>query len=113
MRKHHPEKNQGAIGWETRDRNGFTLIEMAIVLAIVGILLSMGVELLPMIVKHGKLGENRTAVKDAKAAIIGYALAKGRLPWADTNGDGTENNNREKRSIFPLCNLRDSRQRRL
>ncbi len=80
-------------------RRGFTLIELAFVLIITGVLLSMGVELLPMLVKQNKFHENRTTVKEVKTAVLGYALAKGRLPCADTNGDGEENNNAQRGSL--------------
>lgn len=92
-------KSQGVINRIIACSKGFTLIEMALVLALVGILLSMGVELLPMMVKHAKFSENKTTVKEAKAAIIGYALAKGRLPWADNDGDGEENTDASRGSL--------------
>ena len=70
--------------------SGFTLIEIAFVLVIIGVLLGLGAELLPMLVKQSKLKEDRLMVKEAKTAIIGYALATGRLPYASTTINGSE-----------------------
>ncbi len=76
------------------DRHGFTLIELAFVLVIMGLLIGMGAELLPMLVKQNKLKECRAMVQETKTAIIGYALATGRLPYASSNQDGSENTGR-------------------
>jgi prepilin-type N-terminal cleavage/methylation domain-containing protein len=70
--------------------SGFTLIELAFVLVIIGLLLGLGAELLPMLVKQSKLKEDRLLVKETKTAIIGYALATGRLPYASTTINGSE-----------------------
>ena len=75
-------------------RAGFTLIELAFVLVIVGLLVGMGAELLPMLTKQSKLKETRSVVKEAKTAIIGYALATGRLPYASNNTNGSESSGR-------------------
>lgn len=75
-------------------RKGFTLIELAFVLVIVGLLLSVGAQMLPMLVKQSKLKENRITVSQVKSAIVGYAMANGRLPRASNNtANGTEINN--------------------
>ncbi|HNY64359.1 MAG TPA: prepilin-type N-terminal cleavage/methylation domain-containing protein [Deltaproteobacteria bacterium] len=77
----------------TSDTKGFTLIEMAFVLVIVGILISMGVELLPMLVKQKKYADTRSAVAQARTALIGYARANGRLPRASSSTNGLETAN--------------------
>ena len=71
-------------------RAGFTLIEVAIVMVILGLLIGLGAELLPMLVKQNKLKDNRVLVKEARTAIIGYALATGRLPYASANANGAQ-----------------------
>jgi prepilin-type N-terminal cleavage/methylation domain-containing protein len=76
------------------DKQGFTLIELAFVLVIVGLLVGMGVELVPMLVKQNKLKETQAIVKETKTAIIGYALATGRLPYASANTNGSETSGR-------------------
>ncbi len=75
-------------------RKGFTLIEMAFVLVIVGILVGLGAQLLPMLVKQNKLKDDRMLVKEVRTAIIGYALATGRLPFASADIYGAETTNR-------------------
>ncbi len=56
-------------------RTGFTLIELAIVLVIVGIIASMLVPTLIEAVKRGKITEARSIMFAARDEIIGYALA--------------------------------------
>ncbi len=75
---------------------GFTLIELAFVLVILGILLSMGAGLIPLLVNQNKLNESRAIVREARTAVIGYALATGRLPWAAAGTDGSETVNRQR-----------------
>jgi prepilin-type N-terminal cleavage/methylation domain-containing protein len=77
----------------TSGTKGFTLIELAFVLVIVGLLISMGVELLPMLVKQRKITETRISVAQARTALIGYARANGRLPRASSNANGLETAN--------------------
>lgn len=72
-------------------RKGFTLIELAFVLVIIGLIISAGAELLPMLVKQSKFKQNQILVNNAKNAVIGYVLATGTLPFAaqGTNGVAT------------------------
>lgn len=85
-------------------KKGFTLIELAFVLVIVGILVGMGAEILPMLVKQSKLKESRLMVREAKTAITGYALATGRLPCASSSTDGSENSG-TYRGYLPYATL--------
>lgn len=69
---------------------GFTLLEMAIVLAIVGLLLG---GLLPVIsgqMDQQRRNETRTYMDEVRDALLGYAIstANKHLPCPDTNGDG-------------------------
>jgi prepilin-type N-terminal cleavage/methylation domain-containing protein len=60
---------------------GFTLVEMAIVLAIVALLLG---GLLPTIssqVEQQHRNEARKQLDEIKESLIGYAIINGRLPW--------------------------------
>jgi type II secretory pathway pseudopilin PulG len=61
---------------------------MAFVLVIVGILAGFGAQMLPMLVKQNKLKDDRALVKEAKNAIIGYAVATGSLPYASDSTNG-------------------------
>jgi prepilin-type N-terminal cleavage/methylation domain-containing protein len=76
---------------------GFTLVEMAIVLVIVGLLLASFLSPLRMQLELRNNSETKTALGEIRDALIGYALSHsaldGRpfLPCPDTDGDGTEN----------------------
>ncbi len=56
-------------------RAGFTLVELAIVLVIVGLLIGMGAGLLGPLTKRAKLIETRNTVKEVYETINGYAAA--------------------------------------
>jgi prepilin-type N-terminal cleavage/methylation domain-containing protein len=62
------------------DRNGFTLVEVAIVLVIVGLLVGMSVGMLSPLTKRVKLQQTRDTVSEVYSAIIGYAEANKTLP---------------------------------
>ncbi len=62
-----------------RDR-GFTLIEIAMVLVVIGILLTIGAGLVSILSKKAKFNESREIVKAAREAVIGYAVKNGTLP---------------------------------
>ena len=70
-------------------QSGFTLIEMAIVLMIVGLLL--GGLLVPLSAQMDQRNNSDTqkALSEIKEAIIGFALANGRLPCPATAGTAT------------------------
>ena len=70
---------------------GFTLIEVAIVLVILGILAGGGISLLGMLTERKARNETVDYLKTVKTALITHAEVNGRLPWADTDGDGMEN----------------------
>ncbi len=72
---------------------GFTLVELAIVLVIIGLLL--GGMLLPLStqVEVTQRQETERVLEEFKDVLIGYALINGRLPCPDSNipPDGQEN----------------------
>lgn len=70
---------------------GFTLVEMAIVMVIVGLLISAF--LVPLSVQQDlkDYSKARTDLEQIKEALYGYALVNGRLPCPDTDGNGNEN----------------------
>lgn len=67
-------------------QSGFTLVEMAIVLVIVGLLI--GGLLVPLATQkeQEKRGANEALLNEAAQALIGYAIVNGRLPCPDTDG---------------------------
>jgi prepilin-type N-terminal cleavage/methylation domain-containing protein len=59
---------------------GFTLIEMAMVLLIMGLLLGGGLAVLSSQIENQKTKETQKILEEAKEALIGFAIANGRLP---------------------------------
>ncbi len=64
---------------------GFTLIELAIVLVIIGLLIGVGVSLLPGLLTQQKYMENKQIMNNAYNAIIGYIQINGKLPLASNS----------------------------
>jgi len=69
---------------------GFTLIEMAMVLVIVGIIISIVATVLPSLIKSSKIKKARSILEEVDYAIQGYVTANGRLPFADNGTTGEE-----------------------
>jgi prepilin-type N-terminal cleavage/methylation domain-containing protein len=67
------------------NKKGFTLIEMAIVLVIVGLLLAGLFTTLRTQFELRRTEETRIVLEEAKEALMGYALANKFLPCPDTN----------------------------
>lgn len=70
------------------DHKGFTLIEIAMVLVIIGILAGGGVELMGVLSQRKVRNETLDYMNEARTSLINFAKINGRLPWADTTGDG-------------------------
>ncbi|HVB49235.1 MAG TPA: type II secretion system protein [Burkholderiales bacterium] len=70
---------------------GFSLIEMALVLAIIGFVLGgMMLTLSAQVTQHN-IGETQNRLKQARDALIGFAIANGRLPCpATATSNGVE-----------------------
>jgi prepilin-type N-terminal cleavage/methylation domain-containing protein len=73
-----------------RQFSGFTLVEMAVVLTITGLLL--GALFVPLRVQFEQRDYNQAQkeISEIKEAVIGFALINSRLPCPDTSGDGIE-----------------------
>jgi prepilin-type N-terminal cleavage/methylation domain-containing protein len=77
-----------------RDKKGFTLVELAIVLIVIGILLGLGVALLGPLTKQAQFKRARERVKACKESIIGFVASSRRLP--------------DRTNEFPkICNEKD------
>ena len=59
---------------------GFTLIELAMVLVIIGLLVGMGAGLIGPLTKKVKMSRTRDTLNDVYNAIIGYAAANKSIP---------------------------------
>ena len=74
--------------------SGFTLLEIAIVMVIIGLLTGGGISLMKMLTERKARNEAVVYLQQARSALISYTVNNGRLPWADGNtagpGDGIE-----------------------
>jgi len=75
------------------NQKGFTLAEMAIVVLLGSIMLTMGVKMYSAIKDHSAYSDTRSRQESIKTALVGYLRNNGRMPCPDTNlpPDGTEN----------------------
>ena len=69
---------------------GFTLIEMALVMIVIGIIVSAVTSIVPEFIQSGKIKKAQAIVDKNIYAIEGYLAANGRCPCPDTDGDGLE-----------------------
>jgi len=77
-----------------RTQTAFTLVEMAIVLALIGLILGTGLTLLSAQQEQRKVEETNALLSDAREALIGFAIARGRLPCpASSTSNGVEDPN--------------------
>lgn len=63
---------------------GFSLVEMAVVLVIIGLMLGAMMGPLSAQLEARRLGESKTALDQAKEALVGYLLINNRLPCPAT-----------------------------
>jgi len=70
---------------------GFTLIEIAIVMVIIGLLTGAGVSMMGMLTQRKHRNETTNYLRQVREALISYANINGTLPWADTDADGDQN----------------------
>lgn len=74
-----------------RYQKGFTLVELAVVLLIVALLLTGLLGPLSTRVEQQERQRTEAVLEGIKEALYGFAIANGRLPCPDTDGDGREN----------------------
>lgn len=71
---------------------GFTLVELTIVLVIIGLLLSSLMSPLAAQIDQRNYNETQQQINEIREALIGFAVANGRLPRPATSAtDGSEN----------------------
>lgn len=87
-------------------QSGFTLVEIAIVLIIVGLMVGGLLAPLGMQLEQRKIAETQKAMEEAREALVGYALRNGYLPCpaiSASNGLEARNGSRcagERRSGY-------------
>jgi prepilin-type N-terminal cleavage/methylation domain-containing protein len=73
-------------------QRGFTLIEIAVVMVVIGLLAGGGVSLMRLLTERKARNEALAYLKETHTTLIGFAERTGRLPYADSDNDGIENN---------------------
>lgn len=79
LARHHAPRNVA----------GFSLVEMAIVLAIVGLLLGALLPTLSSQIEQQRRTETRKYMDEVRDALLGYAIANKRLPCPAANDNGS------------------------
>ena len=75
----------------TRRARGFSLVEMAVVLVIVGLMIGGLLTPLSMQLEQRRVGETQKAMDEAREALMGFAMRNGYLPCpAVSPGNGLE-----------------------
>lgn len=67
-------------------RRGFTLIEIAIVLVVIGLLISGGLLAVGPVIQSAKISETKQKMATVEAALLGYVIANGCLPCPAARG---------------------------
>lgn len=70
---------------------GFSLIELAVVLVIIGLMLGGLLVPLSTQMENDRRKETAATMESIREALIGYAIINQRLPCPDTDGDGRQN----------------------
>ncbi|MDL1970465.1 MAG: prepilin-type N-terminal cleavage/methylation domain-containing protein [Candidatus Desulfofervidaceae bacterium] len=83
---------------------GLTLLELALVLVIMGLLIGATLPLISDLAKYKHYQATKNRLEEIKKALVGYALMHNRLPAADTDNDGQENT-RATRGSLPYISL--------
>ncbi len=68
------------------NRPAFTLLEMALILILVGVVLGTALPRLLSDITTDKARNSKNDVIEARDELVGYAIVKGRLPTPDTSG---------------------------
>lgn len=87
--------------------SGFTLIEIAIVLVIIGLLAGGGAAVLSMLTSRKARTESLDYLQVCKEAVVNFASINGRLPLASADTDGTVSDGDGQASgYFPYLDLK-------
>ena len=85
-------------------QTGFTLVEMAVVLVILGLLLGGVLAPLQAQKEQERRDRNEELLEQARQALLGFAIVNGRLPCPDTDSPGSADSGKEN----PGCSTADT-----
>ncbi len=81
-------------------QHGFTLVEMAMVMLILGLITGGLMTSLGAQLENGRYSDTRAAMERIENALMGYSLANGgALPAADIDGDGVADSGQARGSL--------------
>ncbi len=75
---------------EIKKTSGFTLVEMAMVMVIIGLIISAFLTPLTAQLEQSRNAEARRDLAEIKEALVGFAVINGQLPCPDVDGNGTD-----------------------
>jgi prepilin-type N-terminal cleavage/methylation domain-containing protein len=75
----------------SRAQSGFSLVELSIVLVVIGLLLGGVIGGVTALIQSAQSREADKELELIRESLIGFLVENGRLPCADTDGDGIEN----------------------
>lgn len=73
-----------------KNKLGFTLVEMAVVLVIFGLLIASFLTPLTAQIEQTRNAEARKDLQEIKEILLGYVVVNFKLPCPDINGDGVD-----------------------
>ena len=79
-----------ALPVRTRRQGGFTLVELAVVVAILGLVLGTFLAPLRAQMDAARTREAERALGEIREALVGYAMTRGALPCPDVVSDGVD-----------------------
>jgi prepilin-type N-terminal cleavage/methylation domain-containing protein len=82
--------NHRCRSWQRNPARGFTLLELAVVMVIIGLLLAIWSYTVPWIDEEGARERTRAIMEEANQSLLAFARTNHRLPCPDTNNDGVE-----------------------
>lgn len=89
-----------------RNRSAFTLIEVAVVMVLVGLVAGGGVVMLRALVEQNQRNETAAYLSEVRQALLTYANVNGKLPYPDTAGnDGVADSDASIAGTLPYKTL--------
>ena len=82
-------------GGERSGQHGLSLIELSVTLVVLGLVTAVVVDVVPAMRRASVTAETVRNLDDAEVSLTTFAAIHGRLPCADSNGNGFENRDGE------------------